>query len=118
MDGDLAALLPLRNIWGLSLLFMRVTELPVSNNALTLTSLMEIGWIGRLGDLTSEEKQQDRTVQKLIIAAGREDESTLVSRGSFPIRESLDGVHPVHLPQVGLLDIPLPHFGSICGEGQ
>ena len=118
MDGDLAVLLPLRKIWGLSLLFLRVTELPVSNNALTLTSLMEIGWIGQLGDLTSEEKQQDKTVQKLRIAAGRADEPTLVSRGSFPIRGSRNGVPPVHPPRVGPLDIHPLHFGSICDVGQ
>ena len=118
MDGDLAALLPLCKIWGLSSLFIRVTELPVSNNALTLTSLMEIGWIGRQGDLNSEEKQQDKTVQKLIIAAGREDGPTLVSRDSFPIRGSRSGVPLVHLLRVGPQGIHPLHFGTICDVGQ
>ena len=45
--------------------------------------------------MTSEEKQQDRTVQKLMMADGRKDEPTLVSCDGFPILVFLGG--PVHV---------------------
>ena len=64
-----------------------------------------------LGALTSEEKKQDRTNQKVIIASGKEDEPTLVSRGSFPVPGVLGclGRDPRHQQQ-GCLGIHQPHF--------
>ena len=58
-------------------------ELPVSSRARTLTPLMVMilhGLDSGLGDV----KQQDITVQKLIIAARRKTEQLLISLFSFP----------------------------------
>ena len=72
--GGIAALVPLSTIDFLCFEFTRVTELPVSNKAATFVPFNLTWALGLVSVGGLVAKQQDNTVQKLMIAAGRRDE--------------------------------------------
>ena len=84
MFGARAALLPLVSIFCAKVAFTKVTELPVSNKALTRIPLIKTVEDGLVGS-SERVKQVDITVQKLMIADGREDELLLIFLRSFPV---------------------------------
>ena len=87
-------------------------ELPVSSRARTLTPFMIICLQGRDSGL-GEVKQQERTVQKLIIDIGRETDQMFVSLLSFPFPLLL-----IHILQrIPLLAPPLLELHTEGGAG-
>ena len=92
-----AAFVPFTKIPDLKLLSTKLTELPVSNKALTRVLFNLIDRLGRRGKSSLHgTKQADMTAQKLMIADGREVELGLVFLRSFPPLHLLDGA-PVSL---------------------
>ena len=66
-----------------------MTVLPVSKSPNVRTPLRETVALGRELRFCGVEKQQDRTVQKLMMADGRRDEPVLIFLNSFPEGEIL-----------------------------
>ena len=88
-----AALLPFVSNLRFKVLLRREMELPVSRSARTLLPFMVMTLHGQDSGF-GEVKQHDITVQKLIMAAGRETEQVLIPLVSFP---SL--LPQIHIPQ-------------------
>ena len=103
--GPRARLGSLTRISFFNLLSTKVIVLPVSNNALTLT-LFGITVLMVWGDGFRVVKQHERTVQKLMKAAGREIEQTSLPLSSFCIgllrHPLLVLIQVGHLPHLGI----------------
>ena len=76
-DGGRAALEPLVRMDDFRDALTSVTVLPVSKSPKVRTPLRETVALGRVLRFRGVEKQQDQTVQKLMMAEGRRDEPEL-----------------------------------------
>ena len=82
--GGVAALVPRSTITFLNFEFTSVTELPVSNKAVIFVPFNLTWALGLVSEGGLLAKQQDNTVQKLMIAAGRRDEPLFFFLVGFP----------------------------------